>query len=175
MDGQVLAAVLGALGGLLSGAVAAWATLRAKKIDRVLEQAKLWVGSYETKVLEQRLIEYRKLWKLTARSSLRVVDQLTPTAADAFAVELTRWYYEDGGMFLSEASRDRFFDARSALELPLRTASPAKWHATVVDSFSVLRSALTEDVNSRRGPTLRTGQEKDVELDAREAEAEADD
>ena len=49
MEKEVVAALLGALGGLASGAVAAWATMKAKRIDQVVEDLKLLVSAYETK------------------------------------------------------------------------------------------------------------------------------
>lgn len=54
----VMAAIVGAVGGLLSGIVAAWATLKAKGLDKHIESTKLWVGTYDTKLLEERLREY---------------------------------------------------------------------------------------------------------------------
>lgn len=65
MEKEVVAAIVGAISGLASGLVATWATMKAKRVDRVIEDMKLWVGAYESKLLENRLQDYRKLWKLT--------------------------------------------------------------------------------------------------------------
>ena len=173
MEKEILGALLGALGGLASGAVAAWATMKAKNIDQVLEELKLWVSAYETKLLEQRLADYRKLWKLTESTSRRRIAKLTPQTAKDLADKLTKWYYREGGIVLSEDSRDKFFAARNSLETPQSERKSRDWHSKVVDDFSALRTALCEDMNSRRGPRLRSSEEKDMELETRiEAQAE---
>ena len=173
MEKEVLAALLGGLGGLASGAFAAWATIKAKHIDRVLEELKLWVSAYETKLLEERLADYRKLWKLTESTSRRRIAMLTPQMAKALAEKLTNWYYREGGIVLSEDSRDKFFEARNSLETPQSGQGRQDWHSRVVNDFSALRTALCEDMNSRRGPRLRSSEEKDMELQTQiEAQAE---
>ena len=165
MENEVIAAIVGAAGGLISGAVAAWATIKAKRLDRVVEEVKLWVSAYDTKLLDQRLTDYRKLWRLTESTSRRRISKLDPSKASTLAETLTDWYYREGGIVLSEEARDKFFSARSVLESAVREELGAKWHAEVVYRFSSLRTALCEDMNSRRGPTLRPAQEKDAELE----------
>ena len=174
MEKEVVAAILGALGGAASGAVAAWATIKAKHLDKVVEEIKLWVSAYDTKLLEQRLVDYRKLWKLTENTSRRRISKLDPKGATSLAEALTDWYYREGGIVLSEEAREKFFTARAALESPEREGLGNRWHSEIVIRFSRLRTALCEDMNSRRGPTLRSSEEKDAELDAR-VESEADD
>jgi hypothetical protein len=163
METAVIAAIVGAVGGVVSGVIAALVTLRTKGLDRLIEERKLWVTAYDTKLLEQRLLEYKKLWKLTEASSRRYVAQLDIPTAAALAKDLTSWYYADGGMILSEDARDKFFDARRTLEP--RGQPGGGWHNDIVKAFSALRTALCEDMNSRRGPTLRNSEGKDIEED----------
>ena len=106
MEKEVIAALVGAIGGLVSGVVGALATLRAKGVDRLVEDRKLWVGAYDTKLLEQRLAEYKKLWKLTQATSRRHIAELNAAKAGSLAADLTSWYYADGGMVLSEDARE---------------------------------------------------------------------
>lgn len=134
---------------------------------------KLWVGAYESKLLEARLHDYRKLWKLTQPTSRRYIDALSDKSATALAEGLTNWYYCDGGIILSEDARDRFFAARESLESPKQRQQINRWHTDVVDAFSALRTALCEDMNSRRGPSLRMGEQKDLALETQiESQAE---
>jgi hypothetical protein len=52
-------------------------------------------------------------------------------------------------------------------------ALAAEWKNEVVNAFSALRTDLCEDMNSRRGPRLRSGEERDMDLEIRiEAQAE---
>ena len=140
MEKEVVAAFLGALGGLASGVVTAWVTLKAKgidrlvametkRIDKVVEELKLWVSAYETKMLEQRLTDYRKLWRLTESTSRRKISTLTSQSAHALAEQLTDWYYREGGIVLSEDARDKFFEARNSLEPVKRAQNTKQWHA----------------------------------------------
>ena len=173
MEKEVVAALLGALGGLASGAAAAWVTMKSKRIDQVVEGLKLWVSAYETKMLEQRLTDYPKLWRLTEATSRRRIGALTSPSALGLAEQLTDWYYREGGMVMSEDARDKFFAARNSLEPLNPERDPNQWHAKVVDAFSGLRTALCEDMNSRRGPRLRSSEQRDIELEAR-IESKAD-
>lgn len=147
--------------------------LKTKQMDHELEKLKLWVASYEAKMLEQRLKDYRELWTLTEATSGRRIGSLTSESASALAEQLTTWYYHEGGIVLSEEARDKYFDARSTLEPPAKQADLSRWHAAVVDAFSRLRTALCEDLNSRRGPRLRGPEERNLDRDAKiEAKAE---
>ncbi len=156
MDKQILGAVLGIIGVLISAGVAAWVTVKTKRLDHIVEDMKLWVGAYETKLLDERLREYRKLWALTESTSRRRVHALTPDAANALAEQLTGSYYREGGIVLSEEARQEFFDARTSLDDATFAGDTPKWHSRVVDAFSSLRTALCDDINSRRGPRLRS-------------------
>jgi hypothetical protein len=167
MEKEVVAALVGAAGGLVAGVVGAIATLRAKGIDQLVEDRKLWVTAYDTTLLKERLLEYRKLWKLTEKTSRRYVGQLDFQEADTLAKSLTDWYYSDGGIVLSGDARARFFQARDTLE-GQRANLGSGWHAKVIEQFSALRTALCEDLNSRRGPTLRESDAKDIEQNADE-------
>ena len=161
MEKEVVSALIGAGSGLIAGVVGVIVALRTKGIDKLIEDRKLWVTAYDTKLLEQRLMEYRKLWRLTEKTSRRYIDQLDFSSANALAKNLTDWYYRDGGIVLSEDARDKFFHARATLEDHGRKPSP-HWHTEVVRHFSGLRTALCEDMNSRRGPTLRESEAKDT-------------
>lgn len=140
---EIIAALLGAFGALGVGAIAAWVAVRVKRLDQI--------GAYDVKVLEQRLIEYRKLWKLTSATSRRHIASLGASAAGGLTDKMTNWYYEDGGMFLSEGARDAFFAARASLEG--HDVGQPSGQQRVVRSFSFLRTALCEDVASRRAPS----------------------
>ncbi|SRR6266568_8279816 len=150
MEATVLAAILGVVGGLASGAVAAWVALRAKRLDREVERDKLWVTAYEKTLFEHRLPDYRELWALTEQTSRRHVLELSAVGAEELAEELTRWYYRKGGILLTGAARNAYFRARESLE-----DFEPKYANKVAHAFSSLRTALCEDLNSRNGPTLQ--------------------
>lgn len=150
----VVVALIGAVGGLASGVVAALVTLKSKGLDELIENRKLIVTAYDSALLQQRLLEYKKLWKLTEPTSRRHVENLRKENAKKLSEDLTNWYYSDGGMVLSSEARDAFFAARNSLNLTSAEIDTDRISA-VVDGFSALRTALCDDMNARRGPTLK--------------------
>ena len=128
------------------GGLTVLGALRLKRLDQI--------AAYDVKILEQRLVEYRKLWKLTSQTSRRKIASFDENAGDVLADKLTNWYYDDGGMFLSERARDAFFEARASLQPEKVGASRLQnWQDQVVNTFSSLRTALCDDVASRRAPS----------------------
>jgi hypothetical protein len=138
---------------LISGGMSAWVTIKAKRFDRALEELKQLASTYDVKLLEERLIEYRKLWELSGRTSRRRIATLTFQQARDLADAITDWYYNEGGIVLSENAKGSFFSARNSLESPERDRLGDQWRAAVVDRFSALRKFLREDLNAQRGPT----------------------
>jgi hypothetical protein len=108
----------------------------------------------------------QRLWKRTEATSHRKIRTLTPQSGSALADQLTTWYYHEGGIALSEEARDKFFAARRTLEPATAQQNLPPWRKSVVKAFSALRTALCEDMNSRRGPRLRELENRDLELDA---------
>jgi hypothetical protein len=159
MEKEVLTAMVGAVPVLISCGTVAWVTIKAKRLDRALEEVKLSATTYDTKLLEERLTEYRKLWKLSGLTSRRRVATLTFQQASDLADAITDWYYNEGGFVLSENARTSFFSARNSLESPERDKPGDQWPDAVVSSFSALREVLREDINARRSPILSSGEE----------------
>jgi hypothetical protein len=109
-----------------------------------------------------RLNSYPLLWQLT--SSFSRWPRMTNTYADL--EELHRWfrswYYEAGGLHLSENSRARYKEVQELMAAHLGAsggqATPAQPRGPILDDVygglqeacSALRTALTEDLESRR-------------------------
>jgi hypothetical protein len=155
VEPTIIAAIVGALGGFISGALGARASMTAKRMDKEVEREKLWVSAYEKTLLDARLADYRSLWALTESTSRRHVDALSADRADSLAEELTRWYYRNGGILLTSRSRDAFFHARESVTLFRSNPNNV---SRVVEAFSDLRTALCDDLNSRSGPSLVGGE-----------------
>lgn len=170
METQLIAAALGAAGGLLAGSLGAWVALKTKKLDHAVEETKLRVSAFEKTLFEQRLADYRELWALTEQTSRRKIDALMPATAAELGDELTRWYYRKGGILLSADARNAFFSARECLD-SFELEPEKAW--LVTQNFSTLRTALCDDLNSRQGPTFtvdgdRRQQKRDATSDIKE-------
>jgi hypothetical protein len=65
---------------------------------------------------KERLKEYRELWSRTQAIALYAPDPLTYEGLPHFAEKLREWYFERGGLLLSEKARDRYFALIDAVE-----------------------------------------------------------
>jgi hypothetical protein len=166
-ESSIYPAIVSAAAAVVSGLFAAWTSVRSKRQDRLEERLKLQVTTYDTVLLEQRLKDYRDLWSLTEPTSRRHVGALDRGSQEALAERLTHWYYSGGGMVLSGEARTAFFRARDSLGLDSET-SLNSWREIVIGAFSKLRTAMCEDIDSRRGPTSLHG-ETEADVDARVA------
>ena len=143
------------LAGALFGAVTTY-MVAVLKLRRGLEY------KYDTDLRDKRIPQYLALWKLLedlakyARPKQLTFDDLYKLTAS-----LRQWYFEQGGLFLSEKSRDRYFALQDAIEKVLDIKGQPG--AAMVDdgtyeclrkSCSDLRTALTRDVGTRKAPKL---------------------
>lgn len=143
------------LAGALFGAVTTY-MVAVLKLRRGLEY------KYDTDLRDKRIPQYLALWKLLedlakyARPKQLTFDDLYKLTAS-----LRQWYFERGGLFLSEKSRDKYFALQDAIEKVLDIKGQPG--AAMVDdgtyeclrkSGSDLRTALTRDVGTRKAPKL---------------------
>lgn len=151
MEASILAAMVGAIGGLTTGTVGSLIALHLRRQDHAVESQKLWVTAYEKTLLEKRLTAYQALWALTERASRQYVDRLNVASAQVMTDEMTHWYYRDGGILLTASARESFFRARESLSsAQLQPLNQSR----IAQAFSALRTALCTDLNSRLGPAL---------------------
>jgi hypothetical protein len=141
--------VLGAGLGLLTGAVLA--LLASRQRPEV---------EYDIQLRNHRIEAYQALWKtLEPLAYYAPPSAVTHVVATDLAQALRTWYFEVGGLFLSEASRDAYFDLqkglggvvkepRAANDLPLGTRRFERLRALA----SRLRTASTQDVATRVKP-----------------------
>lgn len=109
-----------------------------------------------------RLVPYKELWKSTVLLSVWPRWPLTRGELQDLHVRLRGWYYETGGLYLSETARARYGDVQGLIAAVLR--SPAGDgdriadgdYDDLMDTCSALRTAMTEDLESRRQRSLWT-------------------
>jgi hypothetical protein len=148
MTDQLLAAIIGAVIGFISTYLAAVVKLRQ---DLRAE--------YDKDLRERRIPEYKRLWKLTdlfpkyARTTI-------PTVADVreLAISLRDWYFDGGGMLLSKSGRESYFALQEALGGLLTAGDDGPVDEATYERLrqrcSALRSALVQDVGTRREPVV---------------------
>src|SRR5687768_3027011 len=116
---------------------------------------------YDMDLRDKRLPQYLELWRLLeevpkyARPSQLTVDDLHKLTAS-----LRQWYFQKGGLFLSDKSRDAYFALQDEIKDALASnKSPQlevdeKTYEVLRKAGSFLRAALARDVGTRRAPVL---------------------
>jgi hypothetical protein len=147
MSTPLLIALIGiagtVLGALVNGALATRA-----KINEEMRQL--------------RLDSYPLLWQLTSSFSRWPRMTNTYTDLEEFHRWFRSWYYETGGLHLSENSRARYGEVQELMAAHLGAPEgqpmpaqpngpiPDRVYSGILEACSALRTALTEDLESRR-------------------------
>lgn len=129
-------------------------------------------------VLRTRRLEvYPRLWALSGTFSRWPRQTVTRETVAEVHERLRGWYYTEGGLFLTERARDRYGDLQELVAAVLsRPAAPSDVlapgrYTDLMATASALRTAMTDDLDTRRRRTRR--QEREREQRHREQEAAA--
>lgn len=144
----ILAAAVGALSGIVT---TAW------KTRKDLE------SQYDIDLRKHRIDVYKKLWKeLQPLAYHSPQAPLTYGAVQELSERLRSWYYDEGGLFLSEKTRAPYLHLQEALT-KLATPPPKREQRDALDDETTeivkalgsrLRTSSTRDVSTRVGPRL---------------------
>jgi len=145
MPHDVVLALITAVVGLVTAAVLAlvnsWISARAG-VDENLR--------------EKRLAVYPALWTASAAFSRWPEQTATRASLEALHDRLRIWYYDEGGLFLSTVARARYGDVQELIAALVAAPGHADGrlnhhrYADLRDTASALRTALTEDLDTRR-------------------------
>lgn len=146
---EFVTTVLGAGLGLLTGAVLALLASRQR-----LEV------EYDIELRKHRIEAYQALWKiLEPLAYYAPASAVTHAVATDLARALRSWYFEVGGLFLSERTRDAYFDLQKGLGGVIKDSPDADDLSLGTRRFerlrglaSTLRTASTQDVATRVKP-----------------------
>lgn len=140
-------AVLGALTGILT---TSW------KARKDLE------SEYDISLRKDRTEVYRDLWARLETLAFYAAPSVTYEDAGKLTLSLREWYFKKGGLFLSERTREPYFDVQGALQGILRQERSNDLVAVEEESIGLLRelasrlrTSMTEDVETRVGPRGR--------------------
>jgi hypothetical protein len=145
MSSQVLLAIVTGILGLLTAGV--------------LALFNVWIGAragIDENLRSERLELYPKLWNSTAAVSRWPRVDVTRGSLEELRGELRSWYYSKGGLFLSESARARYGDFQELIAAILTHQGDAAdvlvedRYTDLMETASALRSALTEDLDTRR-------------------------
>jgi hypothetical protein len=174
---EAIVAVIGLVG---SAAGAIWAAYVGTR-RRVLAELE---GRYDAELRDSRLRVYPKLWaglEPLAKYAREPPGRPKRHEIEELARHLRRWYFEEGGLFLSAEAREAYFQLQDALTAVIE--SP-RWNDFIEeldeDTFdalrqiaSWLRTTLTYDVGTRRRFSLAPEwQDEDADANRRAVEAD---
>lgn len=151
---SVSSALLGGLVGVGLGGVATWLTTRWQ-LRKELEYG------YDRELRTERVAVYKELWKLSERLP-RYYSRGNPTGLDLEQTieNFHRWFFEVGGLFLSDEARAAYFAMMNCLR---ETAQRNRDRGAISDDDAIalydvaenLRIKLTSDVGASRAPELK--------------------
>lgn len=119
-----------------------------------------------------RLAPYEELWKDTQLLSRWPRWPLTAGELRGLHERLRAWYYETGGLYLSTNARVRYGEVQQLIAAVLRDATDDaagvadRDYDDLMDTCSALRTAITEDLESRRQRSFWTELRRRREHDA---------
>jgi len=111
--------------------------------------------SLDLAIYKRREEAYKELWKHTAHiPKWPPREDLKFPELRAFSEELRHWYFEIGGVYLSDSARRAYGNLQEALNSPglAAKAAPLKGpdYSALQDLCSKLRTELTHDLLSRK-------------------------
>ncbi len=119
-------------------------------------------AKYDESLRNDRLKAYKNLWALTKTLPLYArTEAVTGHKLKEMAIDLRKWYFEDGGIFLTDNSREAYFELQKKIQKVLKNQQ-ADLTAELDDGTfeavrklgSKLRTNLSSDLRSRKQPEL---------------------
>jgi hypothetical protein len=177
---QAIVAVIGLVG---SAAGAIWAAYVGTR-RRVLAELE---GRYDAELRDARLLVYTRLWAALeplAKYAREPPGRPRRDEIEELARDLRRWYFQEGGLYLSAEAREAYFQLQDALTAVIESA---RWTAGNGSSEEIdagtfealrqigswLRTTLTYDVGTRRRFSLAPDwQEEDAAANRRAVKAD---
>ena len=110
-------------------------------------------AQYDSDLRRDRITAYKELWRcLEPLARYAPPGDFTFGGAQKLAIVLRKWYFDNGGLFLSEEARDAYFalqDELKTLGKPSDIEVPPEILEKLRSRGSTLRTRLSEDVGTR--------------------------
>jgi hypothetical protein len=152
MPDTLQSVVIGAASGVVSSVITYYATRARSRLDLSVAR--------ETELHNARLTQYKKLWPMFEDlSRYGRAKPVTHAILKSVSDSTRAWYYAEGGLYLTPASRDPYFRWKRALQALLdnpvfRSDPNQEIPAAAVDAMTAilteLHARLSEDLDTRR-------------------------
>ncbi len=155
MNNAIVNAIITGLIGLASGAILAY-------LGAILKFRKELEAEYDKDLRNKRIEVYKELWsQLQLLARYDRPKPLNRKTLEKLTVAMREWYFETGGLFLSEESRKAYFDLKQGIKDILENSKYRADEAldlpdveALVDKASLLRARLTKDVGTRKSSPI---------------------
>ena len=146
-----------------SGALSAVVSALLTYLSISVQVRKDLEAKYDIDLRNQRLNVYKELWQLLEPlAKYARPGPFTSSVAEGLLQVLRRWYFETGGLFMSENTRNAYFalmdNLRTFAEDHSRSAEVPLCESELellLANGSTLRTNMAQDVGSRRAPMFR--------------------
>jgi hypothetical protein len=155
MDNALQITIITGLFGIASGAILAY-------LGAVLKFRKDLEAEYDKDLRNRRIKAYQELWKhLQLLARYDRPKPLTSQTLGELSVAMRHWYFEVGGLFLSEETRNTYFDLKQAIQQVVESKYSADEildekpeGKRILEQGSLLRARLTHDVGTRKSSPI---------------------
>jgi hypothetical protein len=144
--------LVGAVAGILSAIVTYFSTRAKIHLDLAAE--------YDKQLQESRLEAYKQLWPmLEPLARYGRAQPVTPAVLRSISDQTRTWYFQAGGIYLTQRSRRPYFRWKAAMqpllddpELQARPEDPIPLTRleAVIDAGSALRTRLSDDIGTKK-------------------------
>ena len=136
--------------------------ITATYIAAILKFQKDLAAEYDKDLRANRIKAYIKLWALLQPlAKYARPGRVTHVSLGELSIELRRWYFEDGGLFLSEKSRDAYFALQTGITTAMEQTQAARDKELDDPIFekirklvSNVRTSMANDVGTRKPSEL---------------------
>lgn len=151
MPETIQSILIGGAAGLVSAVVTYLSTRAKVRLDLAAE--------YDKDLQESRLECYKELWAmLEPLARYGCVEKVTYTVIRSISDKSRTWYFQRGGIYLTERSRKPYFKWKASMQPVLDSTNFANHPDTEITSqlepilmaASTLRTALSEDIGTKR-------------------------
>jgi len=152
MPDTLQSVLIGAVSGAVSAVVTYYATRARSRLDLSVTR--------ETALHDARLTAYKKLWPMFEDlSRYGRAQPVTYEILKSVSDRTRTWYYEEGGLYLTPASRDPYFRWKRALQTLLDNPAyrndpkrevPRPDVDGMTEILSELHKSLSDDLDTRR-------------------------
>ena len=150
--------LVGGVAGFVSAVITYFSTRFKTRLELTVE--------YDKELQKSRLEAYKKLWGMLDKFAKYGREPVTYEILRKVSDETRDWYFHEGGIYLTRASRTPYFDMKKKMQVLLEDKSLRDNPTAVIqeerlkpmlEAGSSLRTSLSDDIGTKRASWLWGG------------------